>query len=299
MESTMKKILSFPLTLLAIAILSACSTAKQNPNLTAAHSSYDNATTNPKVVELAPLELKEAADSLRQADSAVSKGADVVTVSHLSYLAYQQVGIAQETAKRKSAERDVANAAANRDRVQLEARTAEADVASKKVTALQETANSQKAELAAADAFAAEDQATINQQAMQLELLNAKQTKRGMVITLGDVLFASNQSELKSGGSRNVKKLADFLEENPKKLVMIEGYTDSTGDSAHNQALSERRANAVRTALIAAGVNSNRINTRGYGAQFPVAENNTAGSRQMNRRVEIIFSDGNGNIAPR
>lgn len=295
----MKKILSVPVTLLAVAILSACSTATQNPNLTAAHSSYDNARANPKVVELAPLELKEAADSLYKADYALSKGADVVTVNHLSYMAYQQVGIAQETTKRKSAELTVANAAANRDHVQLAARTAEANAANKKVASLQETANSQEAELAAADAFAAEDQATINQQAMQLELLNAKQTKRGMVVTLGDVLFGSNQSELKSGGSRNVKKLADFLKEYPKRRVMIEGYTDSTGSSAHNQALSERRANAVRSALIDAGVNTDQISTRGYGAQFPVAENDTASSRQLNRRVEIIFSDDNGNIAPR
>lgn len=295
----MKKLLSVPLTVLAIAILSACSTATSNPNLTAAHSSYDNARANPKVVELAPLELKDAADSLGKADHALSKGADVITVNHLSYMAYQQVGIAQETTKRKSAELAVANAAAHRDHVQLAARTAEADAANNKVAALQETANSQEAELAAADAYAAEDQATINQQAMQLELLNAKQTKRGMVVTLGDVLFGSNQTELKSGGSRNVKKLADFLKEYPQRIVMIEGYTDSTGSSAHNQLLSEHRANAVRSALIADGIDAARINTRGFGAQFPVADNNTASSRQMNRRVEIIFSDGNGYIAPR
>lgn len=295
----MKKLLSVPLTVLAIAILSACSTATSNPNLTAAHSSYDNARANPKVVELAPLELKDAADSLGKADHALSKGADVITVNHLSYMAYQQVGIAQETTKRKSAELAVANAAAHRDHVQLAARTAEADAANNKVAALQETANSQEAELAAADAYAAEDQATINQQAMQLELLNAKQTKRGMVVTLGDVLFGSNQTELKSGGSRNVKKLSDFLKEYPQRIVMIEGYTDSTGSSAHNQLLSEHRANAVRSALIADGIDAARINTRGFGAQFPVADNNTASSRQMNRRVEIIFSDGNGYIAPR
>lgn len=295
----MNKILSFPLTVLAIAILSACTTATSNTNLTAAHNSYDNARSNASVVELAPLELKEAADSLHQADYALSKGADVVMVNHLSYVAYQKVAIAQETTKRKSAELIVTNAAANRDRVQLAARTAEADAANKKVAALQETANSQEAELAAADAYAAEDQATINQQAMQLELLNAKQTKRGMVVTLGDVLFGSNQTELKSGGSRNVKKLADFLKEYPQRIVMIEGYTDSTGSSAHNQQLSEHRANAVRSALIAYGIDGERINTRGFGAQFPVADNDTASSRQMNRRVEIIFSDGKGNLAPR
>lgn len=295
----MKKTLTVPLIFLTAAILSACSTTTSNPNLTAAHSSYDSAVANPKVVELAPLELKEAAESLRQADYALSKGADVVTVNHLSYMAYQHVGIAQETTKRKSAELVIANAAATRDHIQLEARTAEANAANQKVAVLQENANSQKAELAAANTSAAENQATIQQQAMQLELLNAKQTKRGMVVTLGDVLFGSNQSKLKSGGARNVKKLADFLNEYPKQRVMIEGYTDSTGNSERNQLLSEHRANSVRSALLAAGVNADQINTRGYGAQFPVTENNTTSGRQMNRRVEIIFSDNNGNIAPR
>ena len=296
----MKNILAIPMTVFAIAMLSACATsATSNPNLTAAHSSYDSARANPKIVELAPTELNDAADSLRQADYALSEGKDVVMVDHLSYMAYQKVGIAQETSKRKSAEIIVANAAADRDHAQIAARTAEADAANRKVAALQETADSQQAELAAADAYAVQDQATIDHQAMQLELLNAKQTKRGMVVTLGDVLFGSNQTELKSGGSRNVKKLADFLKEYPQRIVMIEGYTDSTGSSAHNQLLSEHRANAVRSALIADGIDAARINTRGFGAQFPVADNNTASSRQMNRRVEIIFSDGNGYIAPR
>jgi len=299
----MKKNKYFPLSLIAIAILSGCnSVPPKNEALTAAHSSYNIARENPQVSNLAALELKEAGDSLSKADDAMSKGQGVDAVNHLSYIANQKVGIAQETAKRKTAELAVANAASKRDQVRLEARTAEADASKQKVAEMQETADSQAAELAAADANAESDQALIAQQEQQLrELkeLSAKKTERGLVITLGDVLFSVNKSELKSGGIRNMQKLADFLRQYPKEKVLVEGFTDSTGSDSYNMGLSERRANAVRTALIDMGVNSDRVTTRGYGEAFPVASNDTKVSRQLNRRVEIIISDNKGNIASR
>lgn len=294
----MKKIQYIPATLIAVALLAGCTTP-HNSTLSVAHSDFDNARGNPQITNLAAAELKDAGDSLNKADSALSKGESADTVDHLAYIADQQVAIARETAKRKAAESTVANAAGKRDQVRLEARTAEADASKKQVTDMQETANSQAAEIAAQDANAVDDQVLIAQQEMQLKLLNAKKTNRGLVITLGDVLFGSNRSEIKSGGTRNLQKLAEFLREYPKRKVLIEGYTDSTGNDSYNQSLSERRANAVRTALLDAGVNGNRISTRGYGKRFPVADNNTASSRQLNRRVEIIFSDNHGNIAPR
>ena len=303
----MKKNKYFPMSLIAIAILSGCSSVPpQNDALTAAHSSYDSARSNPQITNLAALELKEAGDSLNKADEAMSKGQGTDTVNHLSYIANQKVGIAQETAKRKTSELAVTNAASKRDQVRLEARTAEADASKQKVAAMQENANWQdanlaaaSAELAAADADALRDQEIIAQQEMQLKELNARKTERGMVITLGDVLFSINKSQLQSGGIRNMQKLADFLKQYPKQKVMVEGFTDSTGSDSYNQDLSERRANAVRTALIDMGTSSDRITTRGYGETFPVASNDTAVSRQLNRRVEVIISDGKGNIAPR
>jgi len=307
MEPIMKKNKYFPMSLIAIAILSGCSSVPpQNDALTAAHSSYDSARSNPQITNLAALELKEAGDSLNKADEAMSKGQGTDTVNHLSYIANQKVGIAQETAKRKTSELAVTNAASKRDQVRLEARTAEADASKQKVAAMQENANWQdanlaaaSAELAAADADALRDQEIIAQQEMQLKELNARKTERGMVITLGDVLFSINKSQLQSGGIRNMQKLADFLKRYPKQKVMVEGFTDSTGSDSYNQDLSERRANAVRIALIDMGTSSDRITTRGYGETFPVASNDTAVSRQLNRRVEIIISDGKGNIAPR
>ena len=133
----------------------------------------------------------------------------------------------------------------------------------------------------------------------QLKEMEAKKTDRGMVITLGDVLFDTNQSQLKSGGMRNVQKLADFFKQYPQRKVMIEGFTDSTGSNSRNQELSDQRAYSVRTALLGMGIGTDRITSRGYGESYPVAGNDTAAGRQLNRRVEIVVSDNSGNIAPR
>lgn len=118
-----------------------------------------------------------------------------------------------------------------------------------------------------------------------------------MVITLSDVLFSSNKTKLEFGGMRSLHKRADFLKQYPERKVLVDGCTDSTGSDGHNQELSEKRANAVRTALEDMGVSSERISTRGYGRSFPVASNSTAANRQLNRRVEIILSDEHGNNA--
>ncbi|MEO9038402.1 MAG: OmpA family protein [Gallionella sp.] len=308
----MQKIRYFLMTLFAVAILAGCA-APKNSSLNEAHSSYENARLNPQVTNLAALELKQADDTLNRADSALSKGESKATVDNLAYIAKQQVGIAEETAKRKTAESDVANASAKRDQLRLEARTAEAnaareqtaianqsaDAANQQAALANEIADQHAAQLAAASANAQRDQELIAQQDSQLKELKATKTKRGLVITLGDVLFNTNKAQLKSGGMRNMAKLADFLKQYPERKVLVEGHTDSTGSEIYNQKLSEKRANAVRTALLDLGINSDRIATRGYGEAFPVANNGTAVGRQLNRRIEIIISDENGNIISR
>lgn len=263
----MKKNKYVPIALITVAMVSGCTSMPQNPSLTEAHGRYTSAQANPDVTNLAPLELKDASDYLAKADDASSKGEGDDKVNQLAYLATQKVVIAQETAKRKTAELAVTNSGANRNEVRLEARTAEADAAKQKI--------------------------------LQLEALNAKKTERGMVITLGDVLFSIDKSQLKPEGMRNVQKLADFLTQYPQNKVAVEGYTDSTGSDSHNQALSDRRASAVQRALMDMGISGDRVATSGYGEGYPVASNNSAESRQLNRRVEIILSDENGNIAPR
>jgi len=299
----MQKNKYLPISLIVIAILSGCSSAPtKNAALEEAREKFNIANSNPEVTTQAALEMKEAGDSLYKADEAMRKGQGAATVEHLSYIASQKVGIAQETAKRKTAEEAVAGAAQSRDKMLLRARTDEADASKRKVADMQETANYQAEQLAVADANAASDQALIAQQEKQLKELkelNATMTKRGLVITLGDVLFSTGKAELKTGAERNLQKLAEFLNEYPKHRVLIEGHTDSTGSDGFNQSLSERRALSVKTSLVAMGIGSDRVMSRGYGESFPVATNKTGSGRQMNRRVEIILSDDKGNIAAR
>lgn len=162
----------------------------------------------------------------------------------------------------------------------------------------------QAANEAQMDAQAARQQ-TLDAQARAAELeamlneMEAKKTDRGMVVTLGDVLFDTNQSQLKSGGMRSIQRLADFFKQYPQRTVMIEGFTDSTGGSGANQELSDNRAHAVRTALLDMGIGAERISSRGYGESYPVAGNDTAAGRQLNRRVEMIVSEDGGVVAPR
>ncbi|MCL7420215.1 MAG: OmpA family protein [Methylobacter sp.] len=122
----------------------------------------------------------------------------------------------------------------------------------------------------------------------ELEALKAQKTDRGMLITMGDVLFETGKADLKSGALQNLYRLATFLRENPSRNVLIEGHTDSVGSKQNNQLLSERRAHSVATFLMNNGVDSTRITDVGYGEDFPVDTNSTPAGRRNNRRVEVI-----------
>jgi outer membrane protein OmpA-like peptidoglycan-associated protein len=345
-----------PMTLIAVAVLAGCnSLPASNSLLDQARSDYSNAQASPQVTGLAAGELKQASDSLDRANNAWTKREDRALVDHLAYVAKQQVAIAQETARQKTAELAVANASAERDSVRLDARTREAESAqrSAEYSQRQSEASQRSADESRRSAEVSQQQAITERQAAndaqmkaegsrrsaeisqqqavterlaandaqqnaqaarqqtqdaenrsrqleaQLKELEAKKTDRGMVITLGDVLFDTNKSQLKSGGMRNVQKLADFFKQYPQRKVMIEGFTDSTGSDSRNQVLSDQRADSVRIALLGMGMGADRITSRGYGESYPIAGNNTAAGRQLNRRVEVIVSDDNGNIAPR
>ncbi|MFZ2170023.1 MAG: DUF4398 domain-containing protein, partial [Methylococcaceae bacterium] len=178
--------------------------------------------------------MKDAGDSLNKADTAFNEDENLETINHLAYIAKQQVGVAEEIAKQKTAELAVTTAGAKCTQVQLDARTEEADAAKLQVEIVEEAANWQAEQLVVACANSERDQALIAQQELQLQALNAKKTERGMVITLGDVLFSTDKAQLKSGGTRNVQKLADFLTQYPQQKVLVEGYTDSIGSDSYN-----------------------------------------------------------------
>lgn len=213
--------------------------------------------------------------------------------------AKQQAALAQEAADKQAAALAQAHTQSKQDQALIAARMAEAEEARKQAALAQEAADKHAAALAAAQTQAERDQALLAEQDAQLQALQAKKTDRGMVITLGDVLFNVDKTNLSAGGINNVKKLAAFLEKYPQRKVQIEGHTDSTGSDSYNQGLSERRADAVKTALVNMGISADRITTRGYGESSPVATNSTAAGRQINRRVEIVLSDEDGNIVPR
>jgi outer membrane protein OmpA-like peptidoglycan-associated protein len=200
--------------------------------------------------------------------------------------------------------KDAENALASADLALSEGEDAEviehrAYLAKQRAELAKETYNLKMAEAELKKTEAQRTQTQLDVRTAQLAALQAKQTDRGTVVTLGDVLFDTGKSDLKTGGLRNMQKLAEFLRSNPQRKVMVEGFTDSVGSDSFNMELSDRRANSVRMALIDLGIDSNRIDARGYGEGYPVAGNDTPSGRQMNRRVEVIISDESGTIRAR
>lgn len=281
-------------------ILSACSSAPiTTSELDGARGDFVAAQSNPAVAASAPVEFKAAADALDRANAAAAQRESLADIDKLAYIAKQKIATAQEVTKQRQAEANVAQAGRQRDEVRLEARTAEADKARMAAERAKADADAARQQADAAAASAREEQAKAAALQQQLNDLQAKQTDRGLVITLNDVLFNVDKAELSAEGMRTAQKLADVLSQEPKSVVLIEGFTDSTGSSSHNLDLSQRRADAVRQALVGMGVPGNKISTKGYGAAYPVAGNNDAASRQLNRRVEIVLSQNGAPITNR
>ncbi|HEU5436121.1 MAG TPA: OmpA family protein [Telluria sp.] len=288
-------------------MLAACSsTPTTTSTLDQARGDFIAANNNPQVSSFAPLEFKQASDALDAANAAAVKRESLETIDRLAYIAKQKIATARQVASQKAAEADIANSGRARDQLQLQARTAEADRAKMEAdrarmdaNAAQASAEDAQRKAQNAEAQTREAQARAAQLEAQMADLQAKKSDRGMVITIGDVLFDTDQARLKPDGIANVQKLADVLSQNPNRTVLIEGFTDSTGSAAHNQELSERRAGSVAAALTGMGVAANRIAMKGYGPAFPVASNDAAASRQLNRRVEIVLSNEGMAIPPR
>ena len=292
-------------------LLAACSTVPTStPTLDEARADFVAANNNPQIATYASLEFKQASDALDAANRAAAQHESLDAIDRLAYVAKQRIATAQEVARAKSAQAEVANAARERDKVQAEARAAESDRArrdaeAQAATAQAQAANAQaQAQDAQMQAQAAQQQAAmLAERSARLEALlvelHAQKTERGMVVTIGDVLFATDRADLTPNGMANVRKLAEVMMQNPDRTVSVEGFTDSTGSSAHNQQLSERRAASVAQALTSMGVPRERVVTRGYGEAYPVASNDTAANRQLNRRVEIVLSNAGQTIPPR
>ena len=244
--------------------LAACGSApKENPMLEDARDSYERAAQDITIAKHATEELDKAREALGTADRRWKKKDDRWRVEHYAYLAKQRVEIASLIAESNETDRELEAMVLERRNVTLDLREAELD----------------RARLRAEDLE------------RQMKLLSAEKTDRGMVLTLGDVLFDTDEASLAPGAARNIAKIAAFMRSYPERKAVIEGHTDSVGDESYNLTLSQDRSYAVRDALVKAGVPRSRITTQGFGEALPVASNNNASGRQENRRVEIIFPD--------
>ena len=227
--------------------------------------------------KLAPL----AAQAVTEAEAAVQLAeqtdAAPEIAAHRVYVAQRKVDIARARAEARYAEQERTALAAQLDKARLQSREREA-------AAARVDASSARMEASAAQQQAAELQ-------RELEAMQARNTDRGLVLTLGDVLFETGKADLKAGTIANLDRLAQFLAKHPDRTVTIEGHTDSVGGEDFNLGLSHRRAESVRSYLLRQGIETTRIQTQGMGESVPVASNDTAGGRQQNRRVEIIVSN--------
>lgn len=266
----------------ASALLAACAVAPVKPDGAAeARNKLTQLQSNPNLANRAPVAVKEADAAVRAAEQ---PQADKELGEYLVYMADRKVEIARAEADTSFAEDQRAALSAQRDKARLDARTHEADVAEGKVATARNEAGA--ANLAAANS---EQQAAELQR--QIDALQAKPTDRGLVLTLGDVLFASGKANLLSGATGNLDKLAAFLNKYPDRTVVIEGYTDNVGSEDYNQGLSERRADSVKSYLAGQGIGALRLSALGKGESGAVADNSSATGRQQNRRVEVVISN--------
>jgi outer membrane protein OmpA-like peptidoglycan-associated protein len=274
-------------------VLGACVSIRQpNAALETARVAVQTAEADPRVNKYAPLDLDRARKDLSIAEDAALHHQDA-QVDQPAYLATQNARLAQAHGATKADDARVAAGQIERDQILLTSRTREAQ------NAKASAANSKVVAEVALDQRDQANQETARVQA-ELDALKAMPSPRGMVMTLGDVLFDTARAELKSGATRKIDQLAQFLMEHPDRRVQVEGFTDSIGTDSYNEDLSQRRADAVKAALINRGVQPSRIGTEGYGKAYPVANNNDSGGRQLNRRVEIVIGGDNGTaIAPR
>ncbi len=236
-----------------VSVLTACGSIPKSTTLVQAEADFQQAKNDPLVLKLASRELTQAEETLRAAEKAHQER-EKEDMEALAYTADAQIKAARLIAEKKANEQRFRELSEERERMIVEAL---------------------KTKLSKAE--------------QELAELKAKQTARGLEVTLGNVLFATGKADLMPGAGRVLDTLASYLMNHPDKTVLIEGHTDSTGSLEFNQKLSRQRAEAVRDALIERGIAAERIKAVGYGPSRPIATNATPEGRQLNRRVEVII----------
>ncbi|WPC03612.1 OmpA family protein [Pseudomonas benzenivorans] len=250
--------------------LGGCAAPQTNSGeaLEAARSSFQRVKEDPGVLRSAAKDVIRAGESLARADRLSSYWGSADDVAHYAYLSQRYSDIAGEKSQIGLNQERAAKLELERQRLQLALREA-------KLLSIQEQSHWLEE---------------------QMVSLATTETERGLVMTLGDVLFDAGHADLNVSANRTVLKLVQFLQLNPRRVVRIEGYTDSSGDRQENLELSRARAQTVADVLIDLGIDAQRIEVQGHGESFPVAENASAKGRAQNRRVEIVFSDEQGRL---
>jgi len=281
---------SYILTAIAALFLGACSSTPERIDvLEEASQTVAEVSSHPDAQQVAGDELADATEALQNAEYLRANNGDYDDIYHHAYLALRNAEIAKERIAEADARERIESSEAERTRILLAAREAEANRAIR-----QAERSDLKAELAEERA----EMAIAHQLHLQATLLEleAEKTDRGYVLTLSDILFDTDKAVLMPGAQKTMDTLAEFLREYPEHRLLIEGHTDSRGADAYNVALSESRANAVLLALIDRGIDPGRLEIAAMGESYPLASNDTSAGMQENRRVEIIFSDTEGNF---
>lgn len=285
--------MKFRFTLSIIALVAGCATMPQTtPQLNQAQQTYSQARSDPMIVRYAPVPLHEAGQTLSKAENAESDAES----NHYAYLTEKKVELARTLAAENAAEDQVKDLSAQRENILLQTRSSEAKQARLEAREAQEELGAYRSEQEQQEATrtrmeAEKNRAEIQQLKQEITDLEARETDRGILLTMGGVLFETDKAELKPGAELFAGKLADFLKEHPDRQILVEGHTDSRGPDDYNRQLSQMRADAVAGALQARGIRADRITARGLGESYPIAPNTTAAGRQQNRRVEIIIKN--------
>ncbi|MEQ8205579.1 MAG: OmpA family protein [Woeseia sp.] len=280
-----------PLTrvLALIAVMSAvgCATAPMSPPGSAeVRAKLQLLHSDPNLNGRAPVEIREALAAVEDAETPSPR--DAALGEHRVYIADRKVEIAMARASVRYAEAQREGLEMARVQTRLDARTREADRARLAVENARSDADTLREEIAITANDAEQKAAELKR---QIEVLEAEATDRGLVLTLGNVLFATGKSELRTGSNTSLDKLVSFLNEYPDRSVVIEGHTDNVGSSELNQALSKNRADSVKAYLQGKGIQPRRLTTAGMGEGRPLAGNDSESGRQQNRRVEIVIEN--------
>jgi len=282
------------------AVATGCASKKPNAALDSARSTYEKVSETTLQDEYSTEDLNVAKRKIDSANRAWKDKKDKKTINHRAYLAEQYALIAEQRSELLKYQAKIENGNIERTKIQVNLRAAEAEAAQLQAVKLQKEVTDRQAEAEAAQQQAVKLQkevtdreAELARQLAELEefkALQAKNTERGMVLTLGDVLFDTGESSLKADAKYNIERVANFLQKYPDRSLTIEGHTDNVGDEDFNYNLSVERAFSVRSALVDQGIDQSRIQAEGFGEVQPIASNSNSTGRQRNRRVDLIFN---------